>query len=107
MYTELRRILKERKLHGQDLGDAIGLSQSEISTRMCGVVQWRLDEIYAAMDWLGLDESALPIVFPREGKGDRRIDDEVVRVDLQLQMIDLGRALLERASRLGHERQKE
>jgi len=99
-YRELRRIMKEAKVSGTELAEAIGLQQGEISTRLCGKVPWKLHEMYAVLDHLGVEESAMAVVFPRDGEGDRRIDEEAANRGRQMEMIELGRELLAQAARM-------
>jgi hypothetical protein len=65
-YQTLRSLYKGRKMNQADLRKPTGLSRSAIDKRMAGHKAWERDEMYQILDYFGLPESTLPIVFPRD-----------------------------------------
>lgn len=73
-FAKLRGEIAAHDIEHSDFAREIGLSKSAVSQRLNGHKQWKLSEMYAAMDFLGLPYSALPEYFPpfkQSGKAGR------------------------------------
>lgn len=78
MKTEYRNMRRYRRLRGamvaaglsqDDLGDILHMSAASISNRLRGQQPWRLNEMYAVLNHLGIEkpETVLGYYFPRAG----------------------------------------
>jgi len=63
-FSKLRGEITAHELEHSDFARGIGLSKSAVSQRLNGHKQWRLSEMYAAMDLLKLDHSKMNEYFP-------------------------------------------
>ena len=70
-FKRLRTVMFEKEVRVQDLAPAIGVrSGVNVSDRLMGRTVWRLDEIYAVMEFLELPLEDMHIYFPKDGKDD-------------------------------------
>lgn len=66
-YIELEMVMYRKKVSQIELARAIGGDSScMISNRLRGKSEWRLDEAYKAMEYLGLPLSQIYDYFPPE-----------------------------------------
>lgn len=63
-FAKLRGEITAHGIEHSDFARGIGLSKSAVSQRLNGHKQWRLSEMYAAMDYLRLDYSKMNEYFP-------------------------------------------
>jgi len=69
LYRKLRGALVEKEIDQAYLAKKLGLNQPmSISKRMTGKVPWRINEMYAILDILGVPYEALSEYFPKDGK---------------------------------------
>lgn len=66
-FAKLRGEITAHGIEHSDFARGIGLSKSAVSQRLNGHKQWRLSEMYAAMDFFKLPHTALPEYFPPNG----------------------------------------
>lgn len=63
-FAKLRGEITAHEIEHSDFARGIGLSKSAVSQRLNGHKQWRLSEMYAAMDFFELPYSQLNEYFP-------------------------------------------
>jgi len=69
LYRKLRGALIEKEIDQVYLAKKLGLNQPvSISKRMTGKVPWRINEMYAILDLLGVPYEMLPVYFPKDGR---------------------------------------
>ena len=65
-YKALRVFTQLKNKDLQDLTRPTGLSPSALSKRMCGLLEWKRNDMYAVLDFLELSSDYLPILFPED-----------------------------------------
>lgn len=65
-YKKLRNRLSNCGLTLLDLGEATGLSESAVVSRMMGRQSWSIDQAYAILSFLDLPEEYLSEYFPAD-----------------------------------------
>lgn len=66
-FRRLRGLLKAEDIDRAYLAELLGYCTSTISLNMTGKRPWNIWDMYKIMDILGLDDSRLAEVFPRDG----------------------------------------
>lgn len=68
-FKNLRIALMDQDKTMADLAAVVGVKDpSNISDRFVGRTDWKLDEMYAVLDFLGIPAEDMHIYFPRGGK---------------------------------------
>lgn len=63
-YDYLAGRLRQLKLQQRDLAEKLAMSESSLSHRMTGQVDWRVDEMYDVLRIIGATPAELPLYFP-------------------------------------------
>ena len=71
-FAKLRGEIAAHDISHSEFADGIGLSSCAVSQRLNCHKEWRLNEMYAAMDFFGLPYSQLPEYFPPYPKKRRK-----------------------------------
>lgn len=68
-YRRLRGAMVAADVSRGDIATLLHLSETAVSNRFCDRLPWRLNEMYAILDFLGVDEATavLGTYFPRNG----------------------------------------
>lgn len=64
MFPKLRWAIQEREWSHPEFAEKIGIGKTALSERLNGHKQWRLCEMYAALDVLGIPHERLSEYFP-------------------------------------------
>ena len=64
MYPRLYKELKDQHVRFMDLADLLHLSSPAISYRFSGKTEWKLDECYAVLKFLGISFDRFHEFFP-------------------------------------------
>ena len=69
LYRRLRGALVAAGLGQEDLADVLRMSPTSISNRFTTRQDWRVSEMYAVLDYLGIEQpaSVLGFYFPKDG----------------------------------------
>lgn len=82
-FRRLRQTMGAMGVTANDIAGMLGVDPSAVSRKMRGLVEWRLDEMHAVMEYLHLPVEEMYLYFPRNGEDTEEVRHRYVSEYLQ------------------------